>query len=59
MRVRTYEEIKKGVIDKFTTEYPGESVSSTPFSIYILDIYCTLVETHELYRYMVRTNNDL
>jgi hypothetical protein len=59
MRVRTYNEIRKGVIEAFQRDYPGETIHSDAFSIYILDIYCKLIEDYELYRYMIRTGNDL
>jgi len=58
MRVRTYAEIKEHVIESFRKDYPGETIHNCPFSVYVLDIYCRLVETHDLYRRMVR-NNDL
>jgi hypothetical protein len=56
MRVRTSEEIKKKVISNFQKDFPGEKISDSAFSIYILDEYCRLMEIHEFYRHMVRTH---
>jgi len=50
MRVRTFEEIRKTVIKAFQRDFPGEKVSDSVFSVYILDLYCKLIENYELYR---------
>lgn len=59
MRVRSNEEIRESLLKSFQKDYPGEKVTDTPFSIYVLDAYCRLVEIHEFYRHMMQTRNDL
>jgi hypothetical protein len=43
---RSYEEIKQSVIDGFIRSFPGETVTQTVFSEWVLCLYCEIVERH-------------
>jgi hypothetical protein len=58
MALRKYEDIRKSVLRRFQYEFPGEKVSDSPFAIYVLHLYCEMVELHELFRYIKKTGKE-
>ena len=59
MALRRYEDIRKSVLRRFQEDFPGEAVSDSVFSIYVLHLYCEHVELHELHKHLLRTGTDL
>lgn len=48
--MRSFEKIKEDTVEYFKKTFPGEHVTKTVFSEWILNLYCELLEQHEYYR---------